>query len=361
MQTVDLRDIAFEAINDDYSWGNYIDFKVIIMRKNGYINVTKLCKEGGKELTNWRKANHAEELLNEISSSIPNGRDDLLTIITGGQEPIIRGTYAHPALVPHIASWISPKFAVKVSFIVNNYAVKQERDRQEAEKAKLRGENSALQDTINMLKEMNRKIDEDRAKAELESKLAEERFKELCRLHGLQLDINRETRDELTAVRQELVVTNTELEVTNGKLNAVVERIVPELADYNKQGVFIILKKKKYDPETDKYGQYYAIRAQRKAALKSKNSKRKEYKMIYYEDEPSPQVLFNRVKEELHELIIITRVNYIKLLGNTTEAIFLDRVEEIRQAKYRECAIQPPARNNVIANEDDSDDEDEQE
>ena len=34
------------------------------------------------------------------------------------------GTYAHHDLVPHIAVWISLKFAVKVSRVVNSYAVK---------------------------------------------------------------------------------------------------------------------------------------------------------------------------------------------------------------------------------------------
>lgn len=351
MQAVDLRDIAFEPINEDYAWANYGDFKVIMMRDNGYINATKLCDKGGKLFKLWKQNKSAEELLDEVSSVVGIPTTDLLTIVKGGNLPLTNGTYAHPDLVPHIASWVSPKFAVKVSRIVNGFLVKQERDRQEAEKAKLQADNNSLHNKIDQLNVKLDKLDEDR-------RLAEERFQELCRLHGIQLDITRDTRNELTAVRQELAITNTELEVTNGKLNAVVERIVPELADYTKQGVFIILKKKKYDPETDKYGQYYAIRAQRKAALKSKNSKRKEYRMIYYEDDPSPQVLFNRIKEELHELIIITRVNYIKLINDTTELTLLNRIEDIRQAKYRECGIQAPARNNVINNEDSDDESD---
>ncbi len=38
-----LSDIVFEKINDKFGYGQYIDFKVIIMLENGYINATKLC------------------------------------------------------------------------------------------------------------------------------------------------------------------------------------------------------------------------------------------------------------------------------------------------------------------------------
>jgi hypothetical protein len=41
----DIREISFKDINDVYSWGNYGDFKVIIMKENGYINATKICND----------------------------------------------------------------------------------------------------------------------------------------------------------------------------------------------------------------------------------------------------------------------------------------------------------------------------
>src|SRR5436190_13316626 len=34
---------------------------------------------------------------------------------------IISGTYCHPLLIPHIACWVSPIFALQVSKIVNYY------------------------------------------------------------------------------------------------------------------------------------------------------------------------------------------------------------------------------------------------
>ena len=42
---------------------------------------------------------------------------------------MICGTYAHPDLIPHIASWASHKFARKVGRIINNYLVQEYKDK----------------------------------------------------------------------------------------------------------------------------------------------------------------------------------------------------------------------------------------
>jgi hypothetical protein len=41
-----MNDIIYEDLGDKYNkyaYGMYGDFKVIIMKENGYINATKLC------------------------------------------------------------------------------------------------------------------------------------------------------------------------------------------------------------------------------------------------------------------------------------------------------------------------------
>ena len=59
-------------------------------------------------------------LLEAVSSDL--GIADILITINGGNQTLLtRGTYAHPDLVPHIASWVSPKFAIKVSGIINKW------------------------------------------------------------------------------------------------------------------------------------------------------------------------------------------------------------------------------------------------
>ena len=44
-----LTSLIREDINTNYGRGKYGDFSIIIRKKDGYVNVTKLCKDGGKE------------------------------------------------------------------------------------------------------------------------------------------------------------------------------------------------------------------------------------------------------------------------------------------------------------------------
>jgi hypothetical protein len=54
-------------------------------------------------------------------------KDNILIIPTDLSNEL-RGTYAHPDLVPHIASWASAEFALKVSKIVNAHLVREYQD-----------------------------------------------------------------------------------------------------------------------------------------------------------------------------------------------------------------------------------------
>ena len=72
MTTVNpLEHIAFEYISDEYCYGKYGDFNVIMMKKNGYINATKMCRdiseqtESKKEFRNWKENKSVRDRIKE--------------------------------------------------------------------------------------------------------------------------------------------------------------------------------------------------------------------------------------------------------------------------------------------------------
>ena len=142
-----MNDLIFENINDEYAYGKYGDFNVIIMKKNGYINVTKLCKHGGKDFKHWVGTQQSQELFKGLKTEL-GIEQPLITIrrsVVGNL--LVTGTYAHPDLVPHIASWVSVKFAVMMFSIVNDQLAIE----------RLKDENVSLTAKI---KEMEKKADE---------------------------------------------------------------------------------------------------------------------------------------------------------------------------------------------------------
>jgi hypothetical protein len=214
--------VAFQDVNEEYAWVNYGDFKLIMMKKNGYVNVTKMCEEGGKEFRMWKRNSRSHELIKLLTniSSVHNYTDenDLLIVVSGGNqhETYLRGTYAHPDLVLDIACWLSGEFYLKVSRIVREYFNKQERERiEELHKKdidKLENEKSELQKIREKLEIEFEKAEEERKKADIERQKSDIRFMEMCKKYDIQYDALLDVKVELIETKEHVI--NIENEVT---------------------------------------------------------------------------------------------------------------------------------------------------
>lgn len=114
----DVREIAFADIDDDYQYGKLSDLTVILMKKNGYINATKMCKRLTKNFSDWSVISHSKELIKALSLRTNIRVSELVISIKSVDNKKISGTYVHNALIPHIATWASPAFGVDVGLIV---------------------------------------------------------------------------------------------------------------------------------------------------------------------------------------------------------------------------------------------------
>lgn len=202
MNTTNLiTKLAYESINDTFSKARYGDFEVIINTKTGYINATKLSADGGKRFDHWIENKNSKELIKECRS--PEFRESTM-LVKGGQIPIITGTYAHPDLIPHIASWVSPKFAIKVSKIVNDFLIRE----REEEIRRLTGEKSEL---VKMLEESELRRKEDHKES---LKMLEDMKKQ-----------NEKTHDKLDDAHKKLDKAGDEIEDLQCKVDTVSERL----------------------------------------------------------------------------------------------------------------------------------------
>ena len=145
-----LSEIAFEQIRDNYWFGSYGPFRVVMDKSNGYINASKLCRTGGKHYHDWSRLKGSHELVSALRNhmmltlkdehltnsnlALQNSSEHIcselsppcITIQTfnlNDPDRLISGTYCHPLLIPHIASWVSADFAVLVGEIVNHFMV----------------------------------------------------------------------------------------------------------------------------------------------------------------------------------------------------------------------------------------------
>jgi len=127
MEAGDIRSIAFEAIDERFSRGKYLGVEVTIDMTNGYINGPHLVGQAKtrngepKHFPHWRKAKLAKDIIDFISQNEGINTCDLIRDVMDVRSGL-RGAYVHPFLVPHIASWASPRLAHIIGRIMNAVA-----------------------------------------------------------------------------------------------------------------------------------------------------------------------------------------------------------------------------------------------
>jgi hypothetical protein len=89
------------------------NYNIEYRHEDGYINVTNLCKSGGKQFKNWNSIMKTKAFLKALSSSVEISSSELIKYKSGSNSE--RATWVHPQVAINIAQWISPEFDVKVS------------------------------------------------------------------------------------------------------------------------------------------------------------------------------------------------------------------------------------------------------
>ena len=126
----DWSSITYEHLADDYWYGSYGEFKVVLCKENGFINASKLCYHGGKDLADWFANKRSKELVNAVAAKVSGGTygfgyNDIIRHERNSNQTLVEkevsGTYVHPLIIPHIACWVSVEFALCVSDIVNDF------------------------------------------------------------------------------------------------------------------------------------------------------------------------------------------------------------------------------------------------
>lgn len=315
-----ITNMAYETIDEKYSRAQYGEFNVIMDMTNGYINATKLCADGGKHMKAWLRNDSNKELIKSfeeiMKSSAQICAELLINNMAGSYE--LRGTYVHPLLIPHIASWVSPSFAYKVSKIVNEYLVREKDD----EIRRLTGDNCRLE----------QKFDDAEKRREASEKRCEKMLQDMK-------DQNDKTHDKLDDVHKKLDKADNAIEelqntvdVVNTRIEIVIEEVVNPSKRVEVREQFVIMK---LNDATSNYG-FKVICSQNVNLDKAKRNILREHpeSTLFREIKPSPNS-----KNFLHNIKdlygsgdtpqVKVHYNYIALLNGVSELALDEMVNTV--------------------------------
>ncbi|CCU56183.1 N1R/p28-like protein [Choristoneura rosaceana entomopoxvirus 'L'] len=122
-----LNSICYEHIKDNYYYGLFGDFKLVIDKSTGFFNATKLCNLGNKQFKQWKRLEKSQDLIKYIENI--RGGDShfgFYEIKGDNNDEIIKqytGQYVCDDLILDISSWISPEFYMKCNNIIKHYFI----------------------------------------------------------------------------------------------------------------------------------------------------------------------------------------------------------------------------------------------
>jgi hypothetical protein len=94
------------------------------IRKDGYVNATRMCQSAGKRWNHYASNAGTQSLIASFERSTGIPANLLVQTITDGPNEH-RGTWVHPHIAIHLASWCDADFAAVVCSVVFRYATGQ--------------------------------------------------------------------------------------------------------------------------------------------------------------------------------------------------------------------------------------------
>ncbi len=117
----DYKERENEEINDEKNLENKLkydkvlvlnDIQIIMRKKDGYINLTNLCKAGNKDYSEWQYNLSTNEILELNSKILQISKKELIKYENILGNKIIWG---HPNIVLEVSRWISLEFGYKIN------------------------------------------------------------------------------------------------------------------------------------------------------------------------------------------------------------------------------------------------------
>lgn len=286
--------VCYEQIHGDFWYGLIGEFRLIVDRKTGYFNATKLCDAGGKQFRFWFQNKQSRDLIEYISTNMDLLNPVFYTLKGGGtdiQNEIVSGTYVSSYLLLAIASWVSPEFYIKCNKIIMDYFIGEY-------KIKLMQAKQNLQEKENQAKSL---------------------------------------KDELHHASNQVNSMKEEVRTTSEKINTIIADVAPKTKNQRLLHVFAIIEKN-IDENcissiADSYP-YTTVRVQKRTytraieELKGRYQKARVISTMAYN--PNSVNLFNHIKEKI--TYVKTRYNDFRL-ENVSIGEFITDINNLIHSK----------------------------
>ncbi|ARF02754.1 SWPV1-179 [Shearwaterpox virus] len=231
---MDFRRIK-RHVNDFFSIIRYGDFELSMINSNNYVNVSQLCYYSNKNFTKWMeaRANDYIDLINILEKDMP---DNKAIILINNHTEETNGYYVHPSLLPIIASWASPTFAINASKMVNDRMMNSSNN---SSNCYIEMMNELNEKRLKEVRELKNHYREQKRELNLQNKVLRSKISELENKNGNMRNkinnfnsISKEIKDENSTIKNKIKITER-LYIETIKENAKLIKLLSDLEKNN--------------------------------------------------------------------------------------------------------------------------------
>jgi hypothetical protein len=86
----------------------------ILIREDGMVNATMLCKAGGKKFAHYQRNEQTQAFIEALKSDMQYSNTQLIIVKQGNSTKFEQGTWCHRLIAIDCARWLNAKFALQI-------------------------------------------------------------------------------------------------------------------------------------------------------------------------------------------------------------------------------------------------------
>ena len=357
-----LKDICYELIKDTFFHGVYGDtsspetcFRLVIDKRTGFFNATKMCQAGGKRVDKWLRLESSKQLVSFLEKDrCPDlGIGPVFEVNSGNRDQsgaLISGTYVCKELILSLASWISPAFYLRCSRIVNDFFIpknasmdpeerqnmmkllKEQEDKINQQGSMLQEKDDKINQQGSMLQEKDDKINQQGSMLQEKDDKIEQLIQEMRqrdKAMNKKVDLLHDKMDETLHENSDL---KDRVTTVQKKLNIAVEDRAPQPDKTIKKERFVMMKR------SDAEYPYYVVRGQTAYTASVIRAQKKDHEtveiLVDFNHHPNSKTFYNRVKDQLRSQGAEALGNAIRIENSDlTEQNLIAILEDVNEEK----------------------------
>lgn len=318
------ENIQIDILNNKFAKGKYVNFEVIIMRENGYINASNIIlqhnkkvqrlidkgittDEKKKKFSGWSRGKGNKKYIKFLANKLDVDVENLIIEEESGKIEFL-GSYIHPKLIVDFINFVNFEFKYRIQEIVDKYVSQETREIIEKQKNAIKEKKEKIDNLQSIIERLESKIELNNS---VVNKKLDKTTKKIKEFKKENKELHKKSHVQLKQIKY--ACKDRVLSPSNNKHDNIFA-IFKKNIDCDDQYIYKNKNGKKVKIINPDYYEYIVIRTKRCNYNNRKKQLKEEYEnlelILYLEDIPNANKFYHYSIEKLSEYIDVFSLHF---------------------------------------------------